>query len=71
MNSNRPAAYQQGLIFAEQPLGSRWRTRRRTITEFDLMSFVTTCGFNEDLFLDHAAAVELGFKGRIIRAHSR
>lgn len=66
MSANRPPAHQQGLVFAEQPLGSRWRTRRRTITEFDLMSFVTTCGFNEDLFLDHAAATELGFKGRII-----
>ncbi len=66
MNPTRPAPFERGLVFAAQPLGSRWRTQRRTITEFDLMSFVTTCGFNEALFLDQAAAGELGFKGRII-----
>lgn len=66
MDANQPAALYHGLNFAEQPPGSRWRTQRRTITEFDLMSFVTTCGFNEELFLDHAAAAELGFKGRVI-----
>ncbi len=66
MSPTRPEPAHHGLVFAAQPLGSRWRTQRRTITEFDLMSFVTTCGFNEELFLDQAAASELGFKGRII-----
>jgi acyl dehydratase len=66
MSDTRPDLFARGLVFAAQPLGSRWRTPRRTITEFDLMSFVTTCGFNEALFLDQAAASELGFKGRVI-----
>lgn len=66
MHKTRPNPIHHGLLFAAQPLGSRWRTQRRTITEFDLMSFVTTCGFNEALFLDGAAARELGFKGRVI-----
>ncbi len=64
--SDRPAAIQHGMSFSEQALGSRWRTPRRTITEYDFMTFVTTFGFNEDLFMDAAAAAEMGFKGRVI-----
>lgn len=61
-----PPEIHQGLIFSQQPVGMRWRTQRRTISEYDLMSFITTCGFNEELFLDADAARELGFKGRLV-----
>ena len=40
-------------------------TPRRTITEYDIMSFVTLCGFNEDLFLDEEYVKASGFGARI------
>lgn len=64
--SERPDVFIHALTFHQQPVGSRWRTQRRTVSEYDLMSFVTTCGFNETLFLDAEAARELGFEGRLI-----
>ena len=63
---DRPDAFLHALTFHAQPVGARWRTQRRTISEFDLLNFVTTCGFNESLFLDAEAARELGFEGRLI-----
>jgi len=66
MSDSRPALLGKALSFVEQPVGLRWRTQRRTVTEFELMSFVTTCGFNESLFMDAEVAHELGFAGRII-----
>jgi acyl dehydratase len=62
----RPEGVATGLTFERQPLGSRWRTQRRTVTEHDLMTFVTTFGFTEELFLDEQAARDLGFEGRLI-----
>jgi len=64
--SERPDVFIHALTFHQQPVGSRWRTQRRTVSEHDLMSFVTNCGFNEALFLDAEAARELGFEGRLI-----
>jgi len=66
MTDSRPALFSHCLGFHQQPVGLRWRTGRRTVTEFDLMSFVSTCGFNESLFMDAEAAAELGFTGRLI-----
>lgn len=62
----RPPVFKHSLVFSEQPVGLRWCTGRRTVSEFDLLNFVTSCGFNEELFLDAEAAHELGFKGRLI-----
>jgi len=64
--ASQPPLLGQGLKFSQQAVGTRWRTQRRTVTEYDLMSFVTVCGFNEELFLDAAAAADLGFAGRLI-----
>ena len=66
MSTERPSEINHGLVFTEQPVGQRWRTQRRTVTEFDLMSFATNCGFNEALFMDADAAAAIGFKGRLI-----
>ena len=66
MTTDRPPEIQRGLVFEQQPIGQRWRTQRRTVSEFDLMSFATTCGFNEELFMNAEAPVALGFKGRLI-----
>ncbi|MGD9602849.1 MAG: MaoC family dehydratase [Gammaproteobacteria bacterium] len=62
----RPGTRDHGLTFEAQVIGSRWRTARRTVTEYDLMTFVTTFGFNEALFLDADAPAELGFTGRLV-----
>jgi acyl dehydratase len=67
MNSpQRPPEFNHALGFHQQPVGLRWRTQRRTVTEHDLMSFVTGFGFNEALFLDADAPAEFGFAGRLI-----
>lgn len=64
--STVPERFGDGLHFADQPVGRRFRTRGRTVTEFDLMTYVTAFGFNESLFLDAGTAAELGFEGRLI-----
>ena len=43
-----------GQTFEEMEVGSRFRTASRTITETDLVTFVTLTGMNEPLFLDQA-----------------
>lgn len=42
-----------GLHFDELPVGRRFRTVARTITEADLVNFVNATGFTEVLFTDH------------------
>ncbi|MBI2802758.1 MAG: MaoC family dehydratase N-terminal domain-containing protein [Gammaproteobacteria bacterium] len=66
MSVHRPAEISHGFVFEQQPVGQRWCTQRRTVTEFDLMSFTTTCGFNEELFMNASATEAMGFKGRLI-----
>ena len=58
MTDARPALFAHRLGYTEQPVGLRWRSGRRTVTEFDLMNFVTTCGFSESLFMDAEAAAQ-------------
>ncbi|OGA45760.1 MAG: acyl dehydratase [Betaproteobacteria bacterium RIFCSPLOWO2_12_FULL_62_58] len=41
-----------GLYFEELPLGHKFRTFGRTITEADLINFVNATGFTEVLFTD-------------------
>lgn len=55
-----------GFTFGEQPVGRRWRTTRRTISETDLIVYATQFGFNEELFLDDTAAERHGFAGRLV-----
>lgn len=64
--AERPEEFVNAQRFHQQPVGLRWRTQRRTVTEYDLIAFVTHNGFNEALFLDAEAARELGFEGRLI-----
>jgi acyl dehydratase len=46
--------------------GSRFRTARRTVTETDLVNFITLGGFNEPLFWDADHAAEGGYRGRLV-----
>jgi acyl dehydratase len=64
--ADRPPEIYQGLTFDEQPIGTRWRTARRTISETDLITYATMFGFNEALFLDATASEKAGFDGRLV-----
>lgn len=46
-----PPRPHRGWTFDEQPVGKRWSTSRRTITETDLVVYATQFGFAEGLFL--------------------
>jgi acyl dehydratase len=56
----------RGQTFEEMVPGSRFRTASRTITETDLVSFVTLTGMNEPLFLDEAGSREANYAGRLV-----
>jgi acyl dehydratase len=55
-----------GQTFEEMVTGSRFRTASRTITETDLVTFVTLTGMNEPLFLDEAGSLDAGYAGRLV-----
>jgi acyl dehydratase len=46
--------------------GTSFRTAKRTITEADLLQFVTWAGFNEPLFYDAHHAGAGGYTGRLV-----
>jgi acyl dehydratase len=56
----------RGQTFEEMVPGSRFRTASRTITETDLVSFVTLAGLNEPLFMDEAGSREANYAGRLV-----
>ena len=41
-----------GLSFEEHTVGATYRTRARTVSETDIVTFVNLCGFTEPLFMD-------------------
>jgi acyl dehydratase len=52
MAGEPPTEVVRGRAWQDQPVGFRFRTPGRTVTEHDLMTFVTLGGFNEPLFMD-------------------
>jgi acyl dehydratase len=56
----------RGQTFEEMVVGSRFRTASRTITETDLVTFVTLTGMNEPLFFDEAGSLDAGYAGRLV-----
>src|SRR2546426_1090767 len=46
--------------------GSTFRTGARTVTETDLVNFLTLFGFNEPLFWDARHGAEAGYTGRLV-----
>src|SRR3954469_15352045 len=48
------------------PVGKVSRPARRTVTETDLVNFVTWGGFTEPLFFDASHAAEGGYTGRLV-----
>ena len=56
----------QGRTWEEMEVGSAFRTAARTVTETDLVNFVTLFGFNEPLFWDARHASSAGYAGRLV-----
>lgn len=56
----------RGKTWEEMHPGSTFRTATRTVTEADLVQFITWGGFNEPLFYDASHAKDGGYSGRLI-----
>ncbi len=56
-----------GLTWQELPVGSTFRTSTRTVTETDLITFITWAGIVNPLFTDarYSQQVE-GYRGRLV-----
>jgi acyl dehydratase len=55
-----------GTTYEDMVVGSRFRTAHRTVTETDLVNFITLFGFNEPLFWDARHASTAGYDGRLV-----
>ena len=56
----------RGRTWEQMTPGSSFRTGTRTVTEADLIQFITWGGFNEPLFFDSSHAASGGYQGRLI-----
>jgi acyl dehydratase len=56
----------RGQTWEEMKVGQAFRTASRTVTETDLINFVTLFGFNEPLFWDAGHAASAGYSGRLV-----
>jgi acyl dehydratase len=56
----------KGLTWEEMTVGLAFRTSARTVTETDLINFITLHGFTEPLFMDARHAAEGNYTGRLI-----
>jgi acyl dehydratase len=59
-------AHLHGQTYHEMTPGSVYRTAGRTITEADLVTFVTLAGLVEPLFLDDSGSKAQGYTGRLV-----
>ena len=56
----------RGRTWQEMAVGFRFRTDGRTITEADLIGFVSLAGVNEPLFFDERVGAAHGYPGRLV-----
>jgi acyl dehydratase len=56
----------RGRGWQDMPVGFRFRTASRTITDADVSLFVGLAGLTEPLFLDARVAIDNGYKGRLV-----
>ena len=56
----------RGSTYEEMEVGGRFATAARTVTETDLVNFITLFGFNEPLFWDARHAAGAGYRGRLV-----
>ena len=59
-------ALMHGRTYQQNVVGETFRTAARTITEADVVTFVTLAGLNEPLFMDESGAKAAGYKGRLV-----
>jgi acyl dehydratase len=55
-----------GRTWEQMPVGFTFRTSGRTITETDLVTFVSMTGLSEPLFYDERFAIDHGYTGRLV-----
>jgi hypothetical protein len=58
----------RGLFWNEIPVGTKWHSAGRTITETDLVSYVNLGWYTEDLFTDLNDRSDNAIKGRPVPA---
>jgi acyl dehydratase len=57
----------RGLTWQELPVGTTFKTSTRTVTETDLITFITWAGIVNPLFTDARFSTEVeGYKGRLV-----
>jgi acyl dehydratase len=56
----------KGMTWEEMTVGLAFRTSARTVTETDLINFITLHGFTEPLFTDARHAAEGSYTGRLV-----
>src|SRR4051794_19755672 len=56
----------RGQTWEQMTVGRKSRTAARTVTETDLVNFLTLFGFNEPLFWDARHASTAGYSGRLV-----
>ena len=66
MNFESVPLLMHGRTWPEMPVGFQFRTDGRTITETDLISFVSLAGVNEPLFFDERFGQANGYAGRLV-----
>ena len=49
---NAPAQLGQGFYWQDLTVGQRFRTFRRTVTETDIVNFISVTGMLETIFID-------------------
>jgi acyl dehydratase len=59
-------ALMHGRTYQQNVVGETFRTAARTITEADVVTFVTLAGLNEPLFMDESGAKAAGYTGRLV-----
>jgi acyl dehydratase len=57
-----------GWHYDELPVGWRFQTKRRTITEADLGAFINLTWFTEELFVNQSGSDERALQGRVVPA---
>jgi acyl dehydratase len=55
-----------GRTYHKNVVGDTIRTAGRTITEADMVAFVTLAGLNEPLFMDESGSKAAGYSGRLV-----
>jgi acyl dehydratase len=57
----------RGLTWQELPVGTKFRTSTRTVTETDLVTFITWAGIVNPLFMDARFSRDVeGYSGRLV-----